>query len=62
MLKLPLFATFLFSLLLVSSCTVIKVADTAASATIGAATTTVKATGKVIDLAIPDGADSEHKQ
>lgn len=38
-----------------SSCTLIKIADTAASATIGAASTTIKATGKVVEAAIPDG-------
>lgn len=38
-----------------SGCTVIAVADAAASATVGAAKATVKTTGAVLDAAIPDG-------
>jgi len=42
-----------------SSCTAVKVVDTAASAAIGTASGMVKVTGKVIDAAIPDGKDDK---
>ncbi len=47
---------------LLSSCTVVKVVDTAASATIGVAKTAVKTTGKVAGAAIPDGDDKKEKK
>lgn len=45
-----------------SACTVVKVVDAAASTAVGVTVGTVKATGKVLGAAIPDGDnDDEHE-
>ena len=44
---------------LLPGCTVVKVADVAASSAIGVTVGTVKMTGKAIGAAIPDGDDED---
>ena len=47
--------TIALATLSLSSCTVVKVVDVAASTAIGVTKTAVKTTGKVVGAAIPDG-------
>ena len=53
-----LFLTIL-AFTLLPGCTVVKVADVAASSAIGVTVGTVKMTGKAIGAAIPDGDDED---
>ncbi len=53
------FGVLLILLLFMSACTVVKVVDAAASTAVGVTVGTVKATGKVLGAAIPDGDDHD---
>ena len=50
-----------FTTIFLSSCTVVKVVDVAASTAIGVTKGVVKTTGKVVGAAIPDG-DKKDKE
>lgn len=57
--KVAQLVTVMVGLMVLQACTVVKVVDVAASTTIGVAKGTVKATGAVVDAAIPDGDDED---
>lgn len=44
---------------LIGSCTVIKVIDTTKDVAVGVTKTTVKTTGAVVDVVVPDGKEKQ---
>lgn len=51
------FSILMFTL--IGSCTVIKVIDTTKDVAVGATKTTVKTTGAVVDVVVPDGKEKQ---
>lgn len=59
--RLFLLITLLASVSLIQGCTVIAIADAAASTVVGVGKVAVKGTVAVVDAAIPDGDDEEEE-